>query len=147
LEGGHGGFVLEFRETATACCEAVPLTSTALVKYGGNLDRTRLQNRNSTEHGFINTHARSGLAVYFLFRRIHAVSFRVNREAMDLLLDRKVFEFPVVIRIIHLENGDRSAPASCINALEAGIELDHVRPACHWQEGDRLVLVQIEHGH
>src|ERR1700692_2883477 len=73
--------------------------------------------------------------------------FRVDRETMDLLLHRKILKLPVVIRIIHLENRDRSAPASCIDALEASIEFDHVRPPGHRQEGDWLVLVQIEHGH
>src|SRR5260221_13209324 len=66
---------------------------------------------------------------------------------MNPLLHREILKLSIVVRIIHLENGDRSAPASCIDALETSIEFDHVRPACHRQEGDWLVLVQIEHGH
>ncbi len=68
-------------------------------------------------------------------------------SASCFLLNRKVFELPVVIWIVHLENRDRAARTTGVDSLEARIEFDDVRPSGHRQECNRLLLVEIEHSH
>ncbi len=75
------------------------------------------------------------------------MGFRVDGETVDLLLNGKVFELPVVVGIIHLEDGDRSTRTGDIDSSQAGIEFDDVRAAGHRQKCDGPVLLYIEHGH
>jgi hypothetical protein len=63
------------------------------------------RNLRSADQGFVDDHARHSLAIRFLFRCVDAVRFRVDREAMDLLLNRKILQLPIVLGIIHLEDG------------------------------------------
>src|SRR5437899_8295264 len=96
---------------------------------------------------FVNNHSGDRFAVSFLLRRINTVSLRVYCQAVYFLLNRKVFELAVVLGIVHLEYRDGSARTGHVNALQSGVELDDVGTSGHRQEGNRLLLVEIEHGH
>jgi len=71
----------------------------------------------------------------------------VHRKAVNLLLYRGIFQLPEVVGIILLEYGDRSAVARCGNPLQSGVELHHVWTFRYRQEGNWLVLLQIEDSH
>src|SRR6267378_8344117 len=96
---------------------------------------------------FVNNHSGDRFAVSFLLRRINTVSLRVYCQAVYFLLNRKVFELAVVLGIVHLEYRDGSARTGHVNALQSRVELDDVGTSGHRQEGNRLLLVEIEHGH
>src|SRR6266852_826029 len=106
-------------------------------------DRFRLR----LDYGVIHNHARHAFAIRFLLGRVDTVRVGVHRQAVYFLLNRKVFQLAVVIRIIHLEHRDGTARTRHVNALETGIEFDYVRTARHRQKGDGLVSVEIEDGH
>src|SRR5882724_13414638 len=95
----------------------------------------------------INDHSRNGFTVRLLLRRVDAVSLRIHCQAVHSLLNREIFQLAIVIRIVHLEDRDRSTRAGDVNSLQSRIELDDVGSTRHRQECDRLVLVEIEHSH
>src|SRR5262249_29691050 len=63
-------------------------------------------------------HLRGRPALILLRRRIHAVSARIDSEAVDPRLDRDVHELSDVPWVIHLEHRDESARARDIDAAE-----------------------------
>jgi hypothetical protein len=71
----------------------------------------------------------------------------IDGETMDSVLDAKVFQFAVVVRIILMENGNGAAVTCDINTTKARIKLDHIGSIGDRQKGDRSVLVQIKDCH
>src|SRR5215471_16081702 len=97
--------------------------------------------------GFVHDHPRHWFTVLFLFRRIELVRFQIHRDCVHRVLHAKVFELTVVIGIILVKNGNRSAIARDIDAPKTGIELDDVRSASEGKKRNWDVLLQIENGH
>ena len=54
----------------------------------------------SSSDGLVNHHSRDRFSILFLLWRVNAMGLRINGEAMDSMLDRKVFQLPVVFWII-----------------------------------------------
>src|SRR3954471_3217130 len=75
------------------------------------------------------------------------MSLGIHGEAMDSVLDAKVFQLAVVVWIILMKNGNGAAVTGDIDAAETSIEFDDIRPVSQRQKGDGRVLVQIEDGH
>jgi len=48
----------------------------------------------------INNHTRDCFSVVFLFGSVNAVCGRIDREAMDRVLNMEIFQLSVVIRIV-----------------------------------------------
>jgi hypothetical protein len=65
---------------------------------------TDLHNRYSSliHYRLVDDHSHHRFSVHFLLRRIHPARFLIDRRAVHSLLYRKVFQLPVVIRIVHL---------------------------------------------
>ena len=53
---------------------------------------------------------------------------RIDRKAMDCVLDMKVLKLAVMIGIVLAENSNRSAVASYVDSPQARIELDDIGP-------------------
>ena len=66
---------------------------------------------------------------------------------MDLLLNREVFELPVVVWIVLVKNGNSAAVACSVDAAQTGIIFDDIWSVSKREKGDWCVLVQIEDGH
>src|SRR5229473_2625910 len=86
-------------------------------------DRFRLR----LDYRLIHNHARYAFAVGLLLGRVDTVRVGVHGQAVYFLLNRKVFELAVVIRVVHLKYRDGTARTGHVNSLEAGIEFDYVR--------------------
>src|SRR5713101_5688382 len=99
------------------------------------------------DYGVIHDHAGNAFAVRLLLGRVDTVSVRVHCQAVHLFLNRKVFQLAVVVGVVHLEYRDGSARTGHVDALQSGVELDHVGTGCHRQKGDGQVSVEIEDGH
>src|SRR5438132_4392017 len=95
----------------------------------------------------VDHHLSDGLSILLLFRCIEAVGLQVYRDRVYRVLHVEVLDLPVVIPIILVKNGNRSAVTRDVDALQSGVELDDIRPACEWQKRNRNVLVQIEDRH
>src|SRR5712692_8024271 len=106
-------------------------------------DRFRLR----LDYGVIHNHARHAFAIRFLLGRVDTVRVGVHRQAVYFLLNRKVFQLAVVIRVVRLKYRDGTARTGHVNSLESGIEFDYVRTARHRQKGGGLVRVEIEDRH
>src|SRR5882724_11591482 len=104
----------------------------------GNFTQKFRRNFWSANEGFIDRHARDSFAIRFLFWCIDTMCFRVDCEAVDLFLNGKILELPVVVGVIHLEDGNRPTSAGDVDSLQPWMELDHIRPESHGQEGNRL---------
>jgi len=63
----------------------------------------------------INNHTRDCFSVVFLFGSVNAVCGRIDREAMDRVLNMEVLEFSIVIRVVLVENGNGSAVAGHVD--------------------------------
>jgi hypothetical protein len=50
-----------------------------------------------TGDGLINYHSRDRFSILFLFRRVNPMRLRINGEAMDSMLDVKIFQLTIVI--------------------------------------------------
>ena len=75
------------------------------------------------------------------------MSLGIHGEAMDSVLNAKVFQFAVVVWIILMENGNGAAVTRDINVTKAKIKLDHIGSISDRQKGDCGVLVQIKDCH
>jgi hypothetical protein len=64
---------------------------------------------------------------------------------MHGVLDTKVFELAIVVRIVGVKHGNETAVASDVDAPEAGVKLDYVRSPGRREESYRSVLIQVEH--
>src|SRR3989441_11105870 len=100
-----------------------------------------------TSDRLIDDHPRNWLSVLFLLGCVDAMRLRINGQAMDRMLNGKVFQLTVVIWIIFMEDGNSAAVTRDIDAAETSIELDDIRSVCKREKGDRYMLVQIEDGH
>src|SRR6267143_6636219 len=99
------------------------------------------------DYRVIHDHARNAFAIRFLLGRVDTVRVRVHRQAVYFLLNRKVFQLAVVVRVVHLKYGDGSARTGDVDSPEARIEFDDVGTARHRQECDGLVRVEVKDGH
>ena len=61
------------------------------------------------DYGIAHDHARNAFAVRLLLWRVDTVTVEIYGQAMHHLLNRKVFQLAVVVGVVHLEYGDRSA--------------------------------------
>ena len=82
-------------------------------------------------YGFKDNHARNGFPVFLLFGSVDAVCGLIDRKAMDCVLNMEVLKLSVVIGIVLVKDGNRSAVASYVDPAQARIELDDVRAARH----------------
>src|SRR6266567_1750831 len=108
-----------------------------------DLDRGPLR----ASDGFIDHHPRDRFSVLFLLWRVNAMGLRINGNAMDRVLDRKVFEVTGVLWIGLMKGGERAPVKNNINAAQASIEFDDIWSVSKREKRDWYVLVQIEHGH
>ena len=97
--------------------------------------------------GLIHDHPGHRLSVFLLLWRIDAMSFGVYRKTVYCMLNFKILEFAVVLRVILVKNRNGTAVTGGVNAAEARIELDHVRTICHREIRDGFVFIEIEYGH
>src|SRR6266481_7932429 len=95
----------------------------------------------------IDDHPRDRLSILFLLRRVNAMRLGINGEAMDCMLDAKVFQLAVVVWIILMENGEGAAIARDVDAAQTSIEFDDIGSIRQRKKGDGRVLVEIENGH
>src|ERR1700730_14729958 len=100
-----------------------------------------------TSDGLIDDHPRDRLSVLFLLRRVNTMRPGINSEAMDCMLDAKVFQLAVVVWIILMENGKGAAITRDIDASQTSIKFDDIGSVGQRQKGDGCVLVEIENGH
>src|SRR2546429_1090709 len=100
-----------------------------------------------TSYKLVHHHPSNGLSVLFLLRRVNPMSLGIHGEAMDSVLNAKVFQFAVVVWIILMENGNGAAVTRDINATKAKIKLDHIGSIGNSQKGDCSVLIQIKDCH
>src|SRR5207249_3936345 len=108
--------------------------------------RSRSQSRRLLD-GIKNYHSRDWAAVFLLLGRVHAVGVEVHRQAVYLLLHGEVFEFPIIVGVLLLDNGDCTAVAGNVNSPQTRIKLDDFAPGGDGQECDGLVLVEIKDRH
>jgi len=54
----------------------------------------------------VEDHPCDRLSILFLLRRVNTMRLGINGEAMDCMLDAKVFQLAVVVWIILMENGE-----------------------------------------
>src|SRR6266853_3881761 len=66
---------------------------------------------------------------------------------MDRVRHLEFFDLRVMVRIVLMKHGDRTAVTGDINPVEARIELDDVRSVHHRKKGDGFVFVEIENRH
>jgi len=95
----------------------------------------------------VDGHARDRLSISLLFRRVDAVRPEIDRQAVNLFLNGDIFELPVMVRVVHLKDGNRPARTRHVNSLESWIDLDYVGSSRHGQKGDGLILIEIENRH
>src|SRR6478752_6852111 len=88
----------------------------------------------------IDNHPRHQLAVLFFLGSVLAVRALVYRQAVDFVLDRKVFQLAEVVRIVFLKYRNRAAVAGHVNSLETGIIFDHVATVGCRKGSDYAVL-------
>jgi len=75
------------------------------------------------------------------------MSLGIHGEAMDSVLDAKIFQLAVMIWIVLMEDGQGTAVARDIDAAKTRIEFDHIDSIGKRQKGDCSVLVQIKDRH
>jgi hypothetical protein len=87
----------------------------------GALSASRLLDALRRSDGFVDNHARHRLVVFFLFRCVNFVRGKVHRNPVRRVLYVKVLEFPVVVGIVFMKDGDRTAVAGYVDSAEAGL--------------------------
>src|SRR5215469_231426 len=75
----------------------------------------------------VDDHSGDRFTVFFLFRRVDAVSRGVHGDAVHQLLDGKILDLPKVVFVVFLDHRDEAAGAGGIRASVSRIEFDHVR--------------------
>lgn len=72
---------------------------------------------------FVYDHSSHRATILLLLRRVYSVSCRVDGKAVHHLLQRKIFQLSIVVRIIFLENGDETSRTGRVDTAESRIEL------------------------
>src|SRR5213079_2772109 len=67
----------------------------------------------------VDDHPRDRLAIHFLFRCVYPMRFLVHGYRVYRVLDSKVFELAVMIRVVLMKNGDGTAVARDVDALKS----------------------------
>src|SRR6185437_444503 len=91
-------------------------------------------------------HPADRTAVFFLFGRVDAVRLDVHRKSVHTVLNREVFEFAEMIRVVLLNDKNRAALARHINSFQPGVECHVVGALRHWNVGNGAMPVEIEYG-
>src|SRR5260370_10842825 len=97
-------------------------------------------------HRLIHDHSRHGLTVFFLFGRVHAVRFEVDRQRVHRVLHPKILHLAVMVRVTLVKHRNRAAVAGDVDTAQTGIKLDHAGPTRHFQKRDGYILLWVEPG-